>query len=568
MSPRAAFALCFLLGVAPACVSEAFRHAEAADSVDGWRAFLANHGDRSDEFDHARKRLEALSWQAALAENTPRAYRRFAEDFEDSDHREEAEARLAALRYQTAERGAASGLQIFLEDEPEGTLAQHARAKLADLEFAAASKAQGAAPIELYLARFPEGPHLQEARQLADARAFEAAEAGGILGLTDYVRRYPEGKHRGEAEDRLLASRIGALIAEERFDEAAAALKVGSKLAEHDRLAARLDAARRRAQLATAEAIAGVSHAELESVQEQAFALSRPDRAAVGQLAAGLEAPDPASRWRAAAALGATGSIWALDPLLAAASASHFWKVRLTAAQAALDLVGGWSEEVAQDEVARRVLELRPLDASAEISDRIGLLEAAVRDVPAARAAFAQSRHWAPGDLLALEQGRRLGGEAGDAAVRLALAHELVEAAYAYADDRLRDPQMPPLLADRQLCGVVDIARAGVAALSAAGAEAAAWLPATRARAERLGELLVETERRGAQDDTAFVGCAAGAAPGAPPARQLAAVAALAPKLGAGAEGEVVRAILEEAAAHDGSKAVRDAAAEALAGRR
>jgi len=552
------------------CATAEFRRAKARDSIDGWRAFLASHADRSEEIDHAHERLEKLSWQAALAENTARAYRRFAEDFPDSTHAEEAEGRLAALRYRRAERGAAGGLTVFLEDEPSGPLAEDARAKLAELEWKAAVAAKGLAPIELYLARFPDGPHLAEARRLADTRAFEAAREEGMLGLSDYVAAHPDGAHRGEAEDQLFAARLGALIDEERFDEAASALRAGGRLPGHDALAQKLAAARQRSQLASAAPIAGLPRAQLEKLQEQAFMLERPDRAAVAQLAAGLEEPDPASRWRAATALGATGSVWALDPLLAAASGSHFWKVRLAAARAVAELVSGWPESVRQAEVAQRVLALRPLVASAELSDRLGLLEEAGGDVTAARAAFAQSRRYAVLDLLAMAEGMALAQKAGDAAAHLALAHDLVEGAARYADDRTRDEALPPLLADRQLCGLVDLAQLGVAALAGAGAEAAVWLPPARAQAERLSEALAEVERRAAAEDTSFAGCAVDGKSGsnlvaAAVARRLAAVAALAAELTPGPEGDVARALLEEAAAHDGSKDVRTAAGVALA---
>jgi hypothetical protein len=557
----------FLILVA-GCPSAAFRRADHLDTADGWRALLASHDANASELDHARERLEDLTWTAALAENTPRDYRLFIDEFPDSDHKDEAQGRLAALRYNVAERSAGrESLSGFLEDEPAGPLASNARSQLADIEYAAAVKARGPAPIELYLARYPAGPHLEEAQALEDERSFEAAAAKGTLGLVGYVAEHPQGRHRAEAEGRVLSARVEALIDEERFDEAANGLRAAVVVPDRQTLVDALAAGRRRAQLAAMDAIEGLPKGELEALQQLSFQLARPDRATVGQLAERLDDLDPAQRWRAAAELGASGSIWALDPLLAAAARSRFWKVRLVASRAVGELLAALPPMARQEEIARRVTELRPLVASAELSDEVGLLEDAAGDLEAARLAFAQSRRFTQADLLATEEGMRLAWQAGDHAAALTLAHDLGTEAVAYADDHLREEGLPPILADRQLCGLVDLAKDALQTLTDAKEGGAIWQPAAKAQATRLEDMLAEMERTAALEDAHFTGCSQEAPPAsAATDRRLEAVGSLASKArgASAAEADAIHAVLEEAAAHDGSKRVREAAQQAL----
>jgi hypothetical protein len=564
-----------LLLLATGCPSAAYRRADSIDTADAWRAFLASHDGNAPEMDRARERLEELAWTAALTENTPRVFRVFLEDFPDSDRRDEAQARLAALRYNIAEKaGGEESLSNFLEDEPGGPLASNARSQLADIEYAAATRAKGPGPIELYLARYPAGPHLEEAQALEDERAFEAAAAKGSLGLIGYVAGHPQGRHRADAEGRILSARVEALIEEERFDEAQGVLRGTLVVPERQRLLDALDAARRRAKLAALDAVEGLGKGELATLQQLAFQLARPDRATVAQAAERLDDLDPAQRWRAATELGASGSIWALDPLLSAAVRSRFWKVRLAASHAAGELLAALPPMARQEEISRRVTELRPLVASAELSDELGLLEDAAGDSEAARAAFSQARRFSQEDLVAMEEGMRLASQAGDRAAALTLAHDLGAQAVAYADDHLREEGLPPLLADRQLCGLVDLAKSGLATLVDAKEAGASWVPAAKAQAARLEDMLAEVERTAALEDPHFAGCAVETPPsGAATDRRLEAVASLAEKIGGrsekasgalGAEVGAIHAVLEEVAAHDGSARVRDAARRAL----
>jgi hypothetical protein len=315
------------------------------------------------------------------------------------------------------------------------------------------------------------------------------------------------------------------------------------------------------------DAIDALSKSELAALQQLSFQLARPDRDAVAQMAERLDDLDPAQRWQAARELGASGSIWALDPLLGAAARSRFWKVRLIAARSVAELLASLPAMARQEEIARRVTELRPLVASAELSDQLGLLEEAAGDVEAARIAYAQSRRFAQADLLAMEEGMRLAWRAGDSAAALTLAHDVGTEAVAYADDHLREVGLPPLLADRQLCGLLDLAKAGVETLAAAKEAGAAWLPASQAQATRLADMLAEIERTAALEDPHFSGCAQEAPPSrAASDRRLEVVSSLAGKAQGtpAAEVEAIHAVLEEVAAHDGSGPVREAARQAL----
>lgn len=155
-----------LLLLAAGCPSAAYRRADSLDTPDAWRAFLASHDGNAPEMDRARERLEELAWTAALAENTPRAFRLFLDDFPDSDRRDEGQARLAALRYNIAEKaGGEESLSSFLEDEPGGPLASNARSQLADIEYAAATKARGPGPIRFTWRATPPGPTWRRPRR-------------------------------------------------------------------------------------------------------------------------------------------------------------------------------------------------------------------------------------------------------------------------------------------------------------------------------------------------------------------------------------------------------------------
>jgi hypothetical protein len=165
-----------------------------------------------------------------------------------------------------------------------------------------------------------------------------------------------------------------------------------------------------------------------------------------------------------------------------------------------------------------------------------------------------------------MEEGMRLAWHAGDRAAALTLAHDLGAEAVAYADDHLREEGLPPLLADRQLCGLVDLAKSGFATLVEAKEAGATWVPAAKAQAARLEDMLAEVERTAALEDPHFAGCAVEPPPSAAATdRRLEAVASLAGKARDAAPAEVaaIHAVLEEVAAHDGSRPVREAASQA-----
>ncbi len=565
----------------PGCHSAAFTRARAEDSPDAWRAFLLDH-DSGAEASYARTRLEALGWKAALAEGTPRAFRQFVEDFPLSDHRDEAERRLAALRYEAAASADdPASWRGFLEDRPPADLARDVRRRLDDLEFQAAVTAKGPRPLELYLARFPEGPHAAEARRLLDDRVYSTAAAHGLIGLADYLSRFPQGTHREDALERGERIRIEALIEEERFDEADRRIRIlpdAQQPAERQALAA----ARHRVEIADLDRLRvartpgpeaskpAVAIASLENLEAEALALAPPDRAAVQQLAGQLDDTDPRQRWIAAAELGATGSIWAIDPLLGAASRSRFWKVRLVAAAALRDLFEALPPQVREAEAARRAIELRPRAASSELCDQLGLLEEGAGDTAAARKAFAEARRYDPGDLFAAEEDLALAARAGDGAAVLALARELSAGAERYAVDHLWQEGLPVVLADRQLCGLADLAADAARAARQAAPAASEEQRAISGHESRIAAMLADAERGARLQDAAFLGCASGFPPprvAAAVARRLQALSVLSESAKGAPEPEVeaVRAVLEEVALHDGARQVQDAARAAAA---
>ena len=562
-----------LLGLVVAlagCHSSAFAHAEAQDSPDAWRSFLRDHDDEGKEVEFARKRLAALSWKAAKAEDSPRAYRRFAEEFPEDDHHDDAVARLTELRYAQAERqDAPAGFEGFLEDDPKGPFADEARLKLANLEFAAAKRASGPRPLDLYLARFPQGPHRVEAQALEDDRAFEEARAGGSPALRDYLAAHPQGAHRVEAERLVRVARATAMLLEWRFAEAEAEVRALGPVPEALALSRRLEAGRREAELARLERISNLPTPALEELQALALALRPPDEPSVSQLAEGLSAVDPRRRWETAERLGRTGSVYALDPLLSAASRSRFWRVRLAAASAFEHLASILPKTVRDEELGGRLERLSAEAASADLDEQVALIQLALGRMRPARDAFVQAARYTPDDLFALwgllECDRRAGAE-GEG---LADARSLASAADGDSSQRATDEGTPLLLAERQLCGLTMLEDAAGKMAEKGNAELAAPI---RAHAERLRARLELAEQRLRLERPEASGCDASgqtAEVSAPVARRLEAVRALVGKL-TGAPlpvAEAVRAVLAETSALDGSARVRSAAAAALATR-
>ncbi|MHB1846214.1 MAG: tetratricopeptide repeat protein [Deltaproteobacteria bacterium] len=563
---RALFACALAIAFA-GCHNSAFARAEAEDTPDAWRSYLRAHDDDK-ESDLARARLVAVSWKAAQAEDSPRAYRQFAEEFPEDEHHDEAIRRLAELRY--AQAADAPSLEGFLEDEPKGPFSAEARRKLAALELEVAKRAPGPKPLELYLARFPDGPERTEAITLEDDRAFEEAKAHGSPGLRGYLATHKLGSHRAEAERLVRVAKASALLLEWRFDEAQAEIRALGPAPEAALLSRRLEAGRREAALARLDGLGGVPRRELEDVQALALTLRPPDPAAIDQLAEGLEDGDPRRRWETAERLGRTGSVAAIDPLLGLVSRSRFWRVRVAAERAFLALAAGFPPEVRDEELGARLERVGAEAASSELEERVALLELGLGRNGAARESFVAAERFSPGDLFAawgiLECDRASGG-----APLLADARDLAALADGDALARATDDGTPPLLAERQLCGLLDLEDAALRAVPPKSGDGELSAAIQRHQAHVHGRLELAEQRLRVELPEA-TGCdATGNASevNAPAAARLLAVASLARHLGQppASLSDGVRAVLEETSSLDGSPDVRKAAAAALAAR-
>lgn len=170
---------------------------------------------------------ETARWQAALEADGAYGYRLFLDDFPDSIHRDQAELHIERLDHQAWGRAQAEGsraaVEAYMEQFPGGAhetdalivleefrLADEAAARARgeqerqdDQAWEAARMARKIEAVDSYLASWPGGLHVDEARSLRrdlqnaanDRRAFEAAaRLNTIAAYQSYIDAFPTGE--------------------------------------------------------------------------------------------------------------------------------------------------------------------------------------------------------------------------------------------------------------------------------------------------------------------------------------------------------------------------------------
>ena len=175
---------------------------------------------------------EDARWKSALEADVAYGYRQFMQDYPESIHNDQARLHLARLDddawAQAEKAGTRAAIEDYLEQFPDGLHAFDAdialnelrraeeaaeraaaeRATRDDADWAQAQRAATAAAVDAYLATWPEGRHVAEARELRasieaaanDRRAFEAAaRLHTIEAYRAYTEAFPGGRQLAAA---------------------------------------------------------------------------------------------------------------------------------------------------------------------------------------------------------------------------------------------------------------------------------------------------------------------------------------------------------------------------------
>jgi len=191
---------------AVAAETERWRQALEAHAVITYREFIKDF-PQSINVEQAKEfidQLEDLAWQDIVAENTEAGFIAHLENFPEGRHAAEAKAHIEEFRLKAAKE---------LREREERT-----RQDNLAWETARAKGTLGA--IDSYLAAWPGGMHVEEARSLRgglqaainDKGAFDvAAKAHTIAAYRTYIAAYPGGRHAKAAQDAIesLTLRVG-----------------------------------------------------------------------------------------------------------------------------------------------------------------------------------------------------------------------------------------------------------------------------------------------------------------------------------------------------------------------
>ncbi|RMG10643.1 MAG: HEAT repeat domain-containing protein, partial [Deltaproteobacteria bacterium] len=316
-------------------------------------------------------------------------------------HREEAKARLEALRFERAQ--AAPGpwaLETFLERHPEGAHAGEARRLLAARYRAEALARGDVKALEAWLARFPDAAGAAEVRAaLADKAVRAAMAAPTYAEIQRLLERIPPGEAHAAATLRARAFEVEAWVLDGRPAEARRRIEeTGSPQAR-----AVLEAAYTRARLTWdtlrldadgLSALAGVegplgreAAARLDALRrlrpgarERLRALSEPATGlAPAVVEAGLASTDLRRRWVAVRALGYAARSTAIAPLREALTDRDRW-LRFEAVRALRRLGESLPPRVRDVAFTRALARVRARSAGAVLATVEGaLLEAAGR---------------------------------------------------------------------------------------------------------------------------------------------------------------------------------------------
>ncbi len=170
--------------------TERWRQALEANAVVGYRAFMEDfpHSVHVRQAQEHIDQLEDRAWQRVMAENTRAGYEAHLAEFPQGRHATEALARI----------------EEFAREEARLVRERDARAREDDMAWEAARAAGSLAGLDGYIAAWPGGSHVGEARdlrqklqyQLNDTAAFEAAaKQHTIAAYRSYIGDFSDGRH-------------------------------------------------------------------------------------------------------------------------------------------------------------------------------------------------------------------------------------------------------------------------------------------------------------------------------------------------------------------------------------
>lgn len=351
-----------LLVLLAACLERPYHRAAQADTVDAYRAYLAEHRHEA-EADLARDRLAQLEFERARAAHSVVGYKRFLEEFPDSVQALKAQPLLETLRFNaTRDAGTPQALRQFLADHPDGAHRSEAQRLLVEAERARAERSGATAELERFVANHPEDPARGAIEETLDRAAFDRAAAGGPAQLYAYLKTHPAGAHRHRAQALLFEARIAGLLASGRLSEARAEIARSPLAAQLPSLAARLASAEEEEQVRSSRDAAVRA------------SLARSYLRSLDQLELGLRDPDAQVRWEAADELGHHVDVRAIEPLLAALGSGRNPLVRERALASLSRVLSALPKEVARYEVATRVEALERTASSPELLLRLAVL--------------------------------------------------------------------------------------------------------------------------------------------------------------------------------------------------
>ncbi|MEW5739034.1 MAG: HEAT repeat domain-containing protein [Myxococcota bacterium] len=335
------------------CRDPAYTIASKRDTVDAWREFILQN-PKDEHLEDARDRLAELELIEAQKVHSVVAYKRFLEEFGDTDSAPTAKKLLEGLRFNAAMgKGTPQALRQFLRDHPDGVHRAEVEKKLAELEIKevlAGDDVKALAAVSVGLAGDPRAE--AAALKLDDVAFAEARTASAWMA---YLADFPAGRHRDGARARLLSLELDGLLVSGDLP-AARALAARSPLAK--------ELADLPARFQRAEAIAALERSKDERVRR---ALPSHMLRSRDDLVKSLQSPDPMDRWQAAEELGFVVSVHVLDPLLEAFRTARLPLIRLQAFLSLGRVLRSLPRPVAEYEVAVRVARLKEQASDAQL---------------------------------------------------------------------------------------------------------------------------------------------------------------------------------------------------------
>ncbi len=421
--------------------------------------------------------------------------------------------------------------RAYLRAEPKSEEAAVAQTRLAELEFAGASKAHTVVAYKRFLEEFPDALRARAARALLEGLRFNAArEQGTVQAWHRFLEDHPDGAHHGEAEqaladaelqllsasgDRGALERVAATHADDARGVSARAVLddrsfEAARLGGSGPLLAYLAAFPAGAHRDSARVIlldrridgllfSGEVAAAKEEVARAPLASQLPDlqgklaraeriRSLAGSreplvrsvqvgnylrsledLTHALSAADPLERWQAAEELGQHISILAIDPLLIALRSSRHLKVRMQAFDSLGQVLRALPQAIREHEVATRLQGLRTAPAEGPLSLAAGALLELSNRRDEAVAAYRQASDRAAPDPFLLWREAHLQLEKKQHYPAAVAARQLALWASASIRDLGVSEPYTALATSRALCSVVAASHFALQTLDQAG---------------------------------------------------------------------------------------------------